>query len=340
MYDGYFVFDGVIHMFDNRQANTGAHGDEIASSIWNGVLRRQSPGAEGHPNFRHGSLDVEQAYRLMFEEANTDMAMAQAVPMFGWYKDGFAPAELNYRLSAAYPKQIVFCGTADPIYQGTHGALEEITRQVKDWGAVSFKFYQSQLNATGWRADDRQLAYPMYEKCLELGVKVVQFHKGLPFGRQLMEELRPYDLQRAALDFPDMTFIVHHLGDPYIDETISIAARFPNIWLSLSTWLNNYPTQPRLCIERLGKLLYAVGPDRVVYGSEAFIWPKSQAYIKLFAEVEMPEDLQDGYGYPALTREIKSKIFGENLARLMGVDIPSKKNELAALGSLRGANQA
>jgi hypothetical protein len=60
-----------------------------------------------------------------------------------------------------------------------------------------------------------------------------------------------------------------------------------------------------------GTLLTA-GEDRICYGSEAFIWPHVQAYIDAFAEMEMPEELQDRYGYPELTRQIKEKIFGLN----------------------------
>ena len=42
----------------------------------------------------------------------------------------------------------------------------------------------------------------------------------------------------------------------------------------------------------------------------------------------MPADLMEGYGYPEVTAEIKRKILGENLARLIGVDIEAKKRKL------------
>jgi uncharacterized protein len=37
-------------------------------------------------------------------------------------------------------------------------------------------------------------------------------------------------------------------------------------------------------------------------------------------EFEMPEDLQQKYGYAPVTEEVKRKIFGENLARLLKID--------------------
>jgi hypothetical protein len=33
-----------------------------------------------------------------------------------------------------------------------------------------------------WRCDDPEVAYPLYEKAQELGVNLLQFHKGLPFA--------------------------------------------------------------------------------------------------------------------------------------------------------------
>ena len=116
---------------------------------------------------------------------------------------------------------------------------------------------------------------------------------------------------------------------PFIDDTINIASRHPNIWLALSAWINVYPIQPRVALDMLGKALMFVGEDRLLYGSEAFVWPSVQPYIEAFAAVHMPEDLQEGYGYPQFTREMKRKIFGENQARLFGMDVQKKKLELA-----------
>ena len=330
MYDDYFVFDNVIHMFDNRPSNKlGEEGRKMVDSIWGAAKLFSNNQYIAYPDYDKEYIRPEEAYRIMFEESDTDMAVAQTVPLMGWFKEGFSPARANYSLAEAYPDRVVFCGGVDPLYLGPRVALDEMQRQKDEWKAVSFKFYQSQLNGTMWRADDRKIAYPLWEKCLELGVNSVQFHKGLPFGRQLLEHQRPNDIEQAAIDFPELTFIIHHLGIPYVDDTINIASRHPNVWLALSAWINIYPIQPRLALDMLGKALMYVGEDRLLYGSEAFVWPSVQPYIKAFAEVEMPEDMQDGYGYPKFSREMKRKIFGENQARLFGIDIEKKKRELA-----------
>lgn len=203
--------------------------------------------------------------------------------------------------------------------------------QVEEWGAKSMKFYQAQSMRHWWSADDQDLAYSLFEKAQQLGLKMVQFHKGLPLGRQRVETLRPSDLQAAAYDFPELTFGVHHFGEPYVDEMLNIAARFPNIVLVMPLWFNQYFVQPTPMLHRLGKALLYVGEDRICYGSEAFLWPKVQLYIDLLAELEMPLELQEQYGYLEITQETRRKLFGENFARALSIDLEAKRGELALL---------
>ena len=52
---------------------------------------------------------------------------------------------------------------------------------------------------------------------------------------------------------------IHHIGDPYVGETISIASRFENVYLVLPLWFNQYFLQPRKMLHRLGECLLYVG---------------------------------------------------------------------------------
>ncbi|AWT52184.1 amidohydrolase family protein [Mycolicibacterium smegmatis] len=321
MRDGLFIFDNVVHMYDNKPDNLNPSGVATARNLIGMGELFSNAKYPANDHFFDVELSVEEAGRILFEESDTDIAMAQTVPLFGWWKDGFSPARRQYALKEAYPDRVLFCGGVDPLYQGIDGALNEMTRQVEEMGAVSFKFYQAHHNSLSWRIDDRHMAYPMWEKALELGVNNVQFHKGVPFGTERMEHMHPTDIQQAAVDFPDLNFIIHHLGDPYIDESISVASRNNNVWLALSAWINIYPIMPREALKRLGKALMYVGPDRLLYGSEAFVWPNVQGYIELFMDLEMPEGLQEDYGFPPITRDDKRKILGENYAGLLGIDV-------------------
>jgi len=180
-----------------------------------------------------------------------------------------------------------------------------------------------------WRCDDKEVAYPMFELCAELSVDVIQFHKGVPFGLQNVEDLSPLDLEGAARDFREMTFIIHHPGLPYFEETISIASRFRNVYLSLSGNIGYGLVAPRLLQGQMGRLLMEVGSERLLWGSEAALAGGPAAYLDAFMDLEIPEDLQAGYGYPSITRWDKENILGRNVARLMNVDIEAKRGALS-----------
>jgi uncharacterized protein len=323
MYNGIFVFDNVVHMYDNR------HDNVIDPVAMNYMEKRFSMSGRLDVDSHAGrATTIEYAQKALFVDAGLDMAMAQTVPLFSYWRNGFAPAKLQYELHKARPERVMFCGGVDPVFQGITGALDEMTRQYKEWGSSSFKFYQGHHAGLTWRADDRRIAYPLFERMLELGVKVAQFHKGIPLGYEYVEDLAPNDLQQAAIDFPDMTFIIHHFGTPYIDETINISSRFENIWMSLSAIINLFPAAPWTVYECLGRAVRGVGADRLVWGSEAFAYPVVQPYIKALADLKMPEELQDRYGYPEITEAMKRKILGLNFARLMKIDVRAKLQEL------------
>jgi predicted TIM-barrel fold metal-dependent hydrolase len=327
MKDGYFIFDNVVHMYDNRPSN-------IINDIGKKNIEsfHRTFGAAGHSLYRVEdklSLTTDEALDYLFNHSDTDMAMAQTVPLFGLWEEGFAPAKLQYELKQACPERIVFCGGVDPLFHGIRGAVREMERQYEEWGAVSFKFYKAHGPRLTWKADDRDIAYPLWEKAQELGISHVQFHCGLPFGKERIEDLRPNDIQAAAADFPDLVFVIHHLGLPYLDETINIAGRFENVWLSLSSIVfNTWAVSPWDTYTRLGTVLRSVGHKRVLWGSESFIWPDVQPLIDLFARIEMPEELQDRYGFPAVTDEAKRDIFGLNQARLLGIDVEQKLQQI------------
>jgi predicted TIM-barrel fold metal-dependent hydrolase len=331
-----FVFDGVVHVYDMADENlrherpdTPAFVRSWERELW--PMRYPTDGAFGGDFDWKRQFGLTDMYRLVFEESPVDMAMAHAVPVWDWFPDGFAPLKVNHAFAQAYPDRVILCGAVDPIHHGVDGALKEMEYQVRELGARSFKFYNGHIGKS-WRCDDRDVAYPLYRKAAELGVEILQFHKGLPFGEWDVDVLRPVDIQAPAREFRDLKFVIHHLALPYFDEAVSIASRFENVYLALSGVLNYLRIAPTEVHHQIGRLLRNVGAHKLIWGSEAAMTGPPGPFLKSFVDLQLPEELCDGWGYPQITQEDKRKILGANMAGLLGIDVAGKLNELGTTG--------
>ena len=94
-----------------------------------------------------------------------------------------------------------------------------------------------------------------------------------------------------------------------------------NVYAELgSTWylMLRRPTE---AAHVLGKLLLAVGEDRILWGTDSVWYGAPQPLIDAFRAFRIPERLQEEFGYPPLTDAVKAKILGLNAACLYDVEI-------------------
>jgi predicted TIM-barrel fold metal-dependent hydrolase len=194
----------------------------------------------------------------------------------------------------------------------------------------------------GWFLDDEKIAYPMLERARKLGVKRVCVHKGLPLG-PVADFNHPRDMIKAAKDFPDLDFVAYHAGllrvspgdtspeVPWTSEFCRMkkAANLNNVYMELgSTFGQLVTTNPTACAHLLGQIIDAFGADHVLWGTDSIWYGTPQWQIDSFRRFEIPTVLVDKHGYAPLTRQQKEQIFGLNAARLFGVDVNAKRNEI------------
>jgi hypothetical protein len=80
--------------------------------------------------------------------------------------------------------------------------------------------------------------------------------------------------------------------------------------------------RPRFFAKVMGELLFWVGEDKMLFGSDYGIWePKWQ--IDGFLDWDYP-DHHDYSDYPAVTAAAKRKILGLNAAKLYGIEVPEE----------------
>jgi predicted TIM-barrel fold metal-dependent hydrolase len=77
--------------------------------------------------------------------------------------------------------------------------------------------------------------------------------------------------------------------------------------------------RPRFFAKVMGELLFWVGEDKMLFGSDYGIWePKWQ--IEGFLNWDYPDE--EYSDYPRLNEDGKRKILGLNAAKLYGIDVP------------------
>lgn len=198
----------------------------------------------------------------------------------------------------------------------------------------------------GWFLDDDEIGFPFLERVRASNAPVVAVHKGLggPIPSASAAAASPRDVGPAAAAFPDVTFLVYHSGyerdpdgeegayDPGasadrltgVDRLVASLARVgvgpdANVYAELgSTWYLML-RRPVEAAHVLGKLLRAVGPDRIVWGTDSIWYGSPQPLIDAFRAFEIPERMQEEFGYPALTTEAKAKILGTNARAVYGI---------------------
>lgn len=128
---------------------------------------------------------------------------------------------------------------------------------------------------------DHRKMYPLYAKCEEMGLPV-SMQTGHVLEAMPSEHGRPMSLDRIATDFPDLVLIGTHTGFPWVDELISCATKWHNIYLSFSAWLPRY-FHPSL----INFMKSRTGAEKVLFGSNGLSW---QRYNEQIAEMGLRED--------------------------------------------------
>jgi uncharacterized protein len=325
-----FVFDGVCHIFNfdpaNAMGNPGLMFNEHLYAFHQFMTRQGETILSREQFFKEWSVD--EIYDMVIEQSDTDMIVAQPLPLTDLFHDGLSSWEKCAQMAARHPDRAVFWGTVNPL-EGRK-AIDLMTKQVEEYGAKGFKFYNVRYDygqPFPWRMDDPRVAFPIFEHAQKLGINLIGVHKGVPLGPQPIEHTRTFDMDGAAANFPDINFIIFHVGLPWLDETLWQIIRFPNLYASIAATVNFISRQPRVFAEIMGKLMWWAGEDKIIFGGESPIWHPQWA-LEEFWNFQLPEDIVAERGYPQVTEQAKRKILGENLLRLHGMDVDATKARL------------
>jgi predicted TIM-barrel fold metal-dependent hydrolase len=69
----------------------------------------------------------------------------------------------------------------------------------------------------------------------------------------------------------------------------------------------------------LGKLLVALGPERILWGTDSIWYGSPQPLIDAFRAFRIPESMQEAFGYPPLDASAKERILSHNARAVYGI---------------------
>ncbi len=139
---------------------------------------------------------------------------------------------------AAHPDRLA--GIAAVNLLDPMGAVRELRRAVRELGFVGLRVVPW---LWGLPPNDRHY-YPLYAECVELGVPFCTQvgHTGPMRGSETGRPI-PY-LDEVALDFPELTIVGGHIGYPWTAEMISLARKYPNVYIDTSAYtIKRYPPE-------------------------------------------------------------------------------------------------
>jgi len=336
----YFVVDGHLHYWNAAPDNWVA-GQEQYAKGWIECFYAYMGLA---PPETHWPLEKFQRYseddlmRDVFGSGHVDVAIFQPTYLLEWYKEGFNTTERNSLLGEKHPGQFV-CNTRWDPRDGDEG-LKTLQRNVELYGSKGVKLYTAEWNNTsrGWKLTDPG-AYRYLAACQDLGIKNIHVHKGPTIWPLDKDAFDVADVDHAATDFPELNFIVEHVGLPRIEDFCFMAVQEPNVYAGLAVVIGGLMhSRPRFFAKVMGELLFWLGEDKLLFGSDYAIWePKWQ--VEGFVDWTYPEG-EEFSEYPALSAAGKKKILGLNAAALYGIEVPAEFRVPAQAGAPAAAESA
>lgn len=219
-----------------------------------------------------------------------------------------------------YPGRMYLEANTGPIIKrGIEEANWELEYLVKERDAKLCKVYAPEDDGP---INDRRM-WPFYEKAQELGVPLT-IHTGHSYVvPQPGSHCDVRQLDDVLLAFPDLQIIAYHAGWPDTEHLIGLCGKHRNLYMSLSGIIGWYQRAPYRGYHAIGTALQWMPSEKIVLGLD-LPFDDTKRVVDYIRNLDMPEELQEKWGYQQLTTDDKANILGLNLARLTGLD-PTKR---------------
>jgi len=158
--------------------------------------------------------------------------------------------------------------------------------------------------------DTRAMA--VYEKAMELKMPIVFHPGGLMSEQSKLEHSRPFLIDEVARSFPNLKIVIAQMGQPWVDETIAMIAKHPNVYADISGLL----LRPWPAFNALANASSYGVIDKLLFGSDYPYTRPSDCIESLFSI----NQLVQGTNLPVVPREELRGIVERDTLELLGLE--------------------
>ena len=257
---------------------------------------------DAHIHFLHREDEEVNLLRAM-DEAGVEKSLVLPLPGLSFMNACTAGNETVYEVHGRHPDRIAFGVFADP---RDSGAIDTVRRYV-DLGAKVFKLYPT----LGFYPDDA-VCMPLYEAIAALGIPVLShtgasdltYWKGAPRSYLCSHWADPIRFDGLSRKFPEITWILAHMGFPWSVNAWFVACVNRNVMLDIAgggMWSTSLP----FLYDSVGRQI-PIDFERVMWGSDNCLPPKDHIPFsqKILRELGCPDE-----DFP--------RVFGGNAIRIL-----------------------
>ena len=146
--------------------------------------------------------------------------------------------EVSQKALQQHPDRFAASGFVDP-NRGMEG-IRDMVRQHEAFGVRAFTAFNAGYNPQ--IAIDGPLMYPIYAKCVELGVPIFSC-VGVPGPRFPMWPQHVERIDQVMYDFPELVFVTRHGCEPWEELAVKLMLKWPNLYYSTSAFAPKYYPQ-------------------------------------------------------------------------------------------------
>lgn len=236
----------------------------------------------------------------MLSEAGVDRAVFIGLDLAPDF-DFKIPIEYLAELQRKHPDRITAFPAMNP-KKGIEAALDDI-EEMAAHGLKGFKAFPC-----FWGDPSDRRYYPLWERAVDKGL-IAMFHMGsqiAPGAR--LKWCQPTLLDDVAMDFPELTIVIAHMGWPWIGETVmGLGRKNPNVYFDTGALRPSlhFGDVDFTAKEGIYRYIERQIPGKVLYGSD---FPNGD-----------PREMVSGFKALPLGKDFLARFLGGNAAGLLGV---------------------